>query len=90
LFLGCKRKTFQDAFHECMNEFEDFFSEENTEVVPLQTGGPGIARGVASKLGRCAASWPRVVLPHAVVMALGVTVFMLAVSGGGTAWQFPE
>jgi hypothetical protein len=81
--IECMWKTFQYAFYERLNQIEDHFAGKGNAPAPLQIGRAWYDRW--SKLGAwkftCIMAWPRVALPHAAVVFLGLVLFLLHAAG---------
>jgi hypothetical protein len=82
-WIECMWKTFQYAFYERINLLEDFFAGKAKRPAPFQIGRSWYCRwsGLGFKKMCCILCWPRVALPHAAVVFLGVTLFVLTVAG---------
>jgi hypothetical protein len=82
-FLEGSWKTFQLAYYDRSRDIEDYFRGAKEIEAPFQIGASWYKSwkaGGSSKL-RHVLLWPHVALPHLVVAAMGLLLFVLAVSG---------
>ena len=76
-------KTFQVAYYDRSGKLEKYFSGSCTDLEPMQIGSAWFAhwrKGGVKKLLRIML-WPHVILPHGVVVVLGIVMYILSTIG---------